>query len=123
MANIHRPVAPNLPLAPTEYASRYFDHLTNTLRLYFNQLDGYNKAISPAVGNFQARTTQTLTGSNTATQITFDTALESSSVNIDTATNRVSVMQSGQYMFSFDVPPAAGVTRYIWLRLNGADVV
>jgi hypothetical protein len=32
-------VAPNLPLAPNEYERRYFDQLTNTLRLYFNQRD------------------------------------------------------------------------------------
>lgn len=32
-------VAPNLPLAPNEYERRYFDQLTNTMRLYFNQLD------------------------------------------------------------------------------------
>jgi hypothetical protein len=32
-------VAPNLPLAPVEYERRYFDQLTNTLRLYFNQRD------------------------------------------------------------------------------------
>jgi hypothetical protein len=31
--------APNLPLAPNEYERRYFDQLTNTMRLYFNQLD------------------------------------------------------------------------------------
>ena len=32
-------VAPNLPLAPNEYERRYFDQLTNTMRLYFNQID------------------------------------------------------------------------------------
>jgi hypothetical protein len=32
-------VAPNLPLAPNEYDQRYFDQLTNTMRLYFNQRD------------------------------------------------------------------------------------
>jgi len=32
-------VAPNLPLPPNEYDRRYFDQLTNVLRLYFNQRD------------------------------------------------------------------------------------
>jgi len=32
-------VAPNLPLPPDEYERRYFDQLTNVLRLYFNQRD------------------------------------------------------------------------------------
>ena len=31
-------VPPSLPLAPTEYESRYFSQLNNVLRLYFNQL-------------------------------------------------------------------------------------
>jgi hypothetical protein len=32
-------IAPNLPLAPNEYERRYFDQLTSTMRLYFNQRD------------------------------------------------------------------------------------
>jgi hypothetical protein len=30
--------SPSLPLPPNEYDRRYFDQLTNVLRLYFNQL-------------------------------------------------------------------------------------
>jgi hypothetical protein len=30
--------SPSLPLPPDEYDRRYFDQLTNILRLYFNQL-------------------------------------------------------------------------------------
>jgi len=30
---------PSLPLPPDEYDRRYFDQLTNILRLYFNQLN------------------------------------------------------------------------------------
>ena len=33
------PAAPNLPLAPIEYDVNYQEKLTNTLRLFFNQLD------------------------------------------------------------------------------------
>jgi hypothetical protein len=31
--------APNLPLAPIEYESRYQEQLNNVLRLYFNRVD------------------------------------------------------------------------------------
>ena len=31
--------SPSLPLPPDEYDRRYFDQLTNVLRLYFNQLN------------------------------------------------------------------------------------
>jgi hypothetical protein len=33
------PAAPNLPLAPIEYEVGYQEKLTNTLRLFFNQLN------------------------------------------------------------------------------------
>jgi hypothetical protein len=39
------PAAPNLPIAPTVYTGQHFDILNNVLRLYFNQLDGFNNAI------------------------------------------------------------------------------
>jgi hypothetical protein len=48
MANtnvLKSPAAPNLPIAPTTYAGQHFDILNNVLRLYFNQLDGFNNAI------------------------------------------------------------------------------
>lgn len=38
MGQIRPPVAPNLPLAPQEYAREYHDRHDNTLRLYFNQV-------------------------------------------------------------------------------------
>ena len=31
--------SPSLPLPPDEYGRRYFDQLSNVLRLYFNQLN------------------------------------------------------------------------------------
>jgi hypothetical protein len=33
------PAVPNLPLAPIEYDANYQEKLTNTLRLFFNQLN------------------------------------------------------------------------------------
>ena len=39
---------PNLPMAPVEYEQRYFEQLTNVLRLYFAQLD--NPGFSAASG-------------------------------------------------------------------------
>ena len=38
---LNRVVAPNLPLAPTQYDPRYHEALNNVLRLYFNQLDSF----------------------------------------------------------------------------------
>lgn len=38
---LERVPAPNLPLAPSQYDSRYHEALTNVLRLYFNRLDNF----------------------------------------------------------------------------------
>lgn len=35
---IPKPVAPNLPFAPPQYAAQYNEQLNNVLRLYFNQI-------------------------------------------------------------------------------------
>ena len=36
---LNKVAAPNLPLAPIEYESRYQEQLNNVLRLYFNRID------------------------------------------------------------------------------------
>lgn len=44
------PAAPNLPLAPTQYESRYQEQLNNVLRLYFNQLNNFNQLFTTNTG-------------------------------------------------------------------------
>jgi hypothetical protein len=39
--SLDRPAAPNLPLAPPQYDSRYHEAFNNVLRLYFNRLDNF----------------------------------------------------------------------------------
>ena len=41
--------APNLLIAPTEYAQLYQDQLNNALRLYFNQVDNVNQTVAQRV--------------------------------------------------------------------------
>jgi hypothetical protein len=38
--------APNLPIAPVEYAQSYQDQLLNAMRLYFNQVDNVSQAVA-----------------------------------------------------------------------------
>lgn len=45
MPRLVQPAAPNLPLAPTEYESRYNEQLNNVLRLYFNSLSNNLQAL------------------------------------------------------------------------------
>jgi len=46
--DLNRIPAPNLPLAPQEYNSRYIEQLNNVLRLYFNQLDNFTRQLNTA---------------------------------------------------------------------------
>ena len=40
------PKAPNLPIAPVDYAQQYQDQLNNALRLYFGQVDNITQALT-----------------------------------------------------------------------------
>ena len=44
------PRAPNLPLAPGQYESRYLEQLNNTLRLYFNTIDNFSQQFVAETG-------------------------------------------------------------------------
>jgi hypothetical protein len=39
-------IAPNLPVAPTEYSQKYINELTNALRLYFRSIDNFTLVAS-----------------------------------------------------------------------------
>jgi hypothetical protein len=51
--------APNLLIAPAEYSQQYQDQINNALRLYFNQVDSFNQAVSvPDSGTTTQRPSQ-----------------------------------------------------------------
>jgi len=61
MAELVPPRAPNLPVGPTQYETRYMDQLTNTLRLYFNTIDNFAQNVTvPASGTTANRPTERL---------------------------------------------------------------
>lgn len=43
-------VAPSLPVATEDYQKQYEDQYSNVLRLYFNQLDNYTRALASNIG-------------------------------------------------------------------------
>jgi len=58
---VNRVPAPNLPLAPVEYESRYQEQLNNVLRLYFNRLDAIlaqlsSSGVLPPLENYTVST-------------------------------------------------------------------
>jgi hypothetical protein len=44
------PRAPNLPVGPLQYETRYMDQLTNALRLYFNTIDNFSQQFVAETG-------------------------------------------------------------------------
>lgn len=130
MPQLQPPRAPNLPLAPTQYAKAQQDQLANALRLYFNQVDasfqqvllGFNN-----YGTFYDTTTQSPGGVNTAAPVTFNTTAEAFGITLSaTDTSRLTVSKAGVYNFQFsaqlDHIAGGAVSFYFWFRKNGVDI-
>jgi hypothetical protein len=65
-------IAPNLPLAPPEYSALTQDKFSNALRLYFNTIDSFTRAVVvPAYGTTANRPNKGLSIGQTY----FDTTL------------------------------------------------
>ena len=55
------PKAPDLPIAPVQYAQQYQDQVLNALRLYFSQIDNYTQGSNiPNSGATSERPTEYL---------------------------------------------------------------
>jgi len=119
-------VAPNLPLATTEYSRAYQDQLNNVLRLYFNRVDAILdqlKTLSVPYGAFSSDQDQTATA-NTATLMTFNTTDFANDVSI--SSSQITVATAGVYNLQFSAQftntDTAFQDVYIWLRQNGVDI-
>lgn len=80
MAVKNRPLrptkAPNLPVAPVNYNQRYTDELSNSMRLYYAQVDNFTQAITnPLFGPTTDRPLETLQVPLAVGQFYFDTTL------------------------------------------------
>ena len=118
--------SPNLPLAPTDYDSRYQEQLNNVLRLYFNRLDAILdqlKTFSVPYGAFSSDQDQTAVA-NTATLMTLNTTDFANGVSI--ATSKITVATAGIYNLQFSTQFANTNSNvqdvYIWLRQNGVNI-
>jgi len=108
---LNQVAAPNLPLAPVQYDSRYIDQLSNVLRLYFNRLDAIleqlktSDSIDPANVNFPNglffnTADQTLAAVDTGYPITFNQTYLNNFVALQTAsTSKIEVAVAGVYNF------------------------
>ena len=131
---LNRVAAPNLPLGPKEYNSRYQEQLNNVLRLYFNQLNNLLGQLSASsntaglrspYGAFSDFTSQTTT-INTATLMSLNTTDFSNGVTL-AAGSKITVTNPGVYNLQFSAQlqnlDNAPQDVFIWLKQNGIDIV
>jgi hypothetical protein len=127
--------APQLPVAPADYAQQERDKYSNILRLYFNTIDttfanllnGDNAGGKYLLFPYAAiqRTTDKTFTANTATQITFN---QNDFLNgcTNDGTDGIHVEQPGIYNYQFSIQFANTDTQihaaWVWLRVNGVDV-
>ena len=121
-------VPPNLPVAPTQYETRYQDQLLNVLRLFFTRLT--NKVNAPVPhGSFYDTTTQTNPVANTVNLMKVNSVYDSADGTqyaVKKDTTRIYITQTGVYNTAFsaqlDNVGGGNVSVFIWIRVNGINV-
>ena len=127
MAN-NNVAAPNLPVGPTEYDSRYPNQFLSILRLFFTQIT--NKVNAPVPhGSFYDTTTQTNPVADAVNLMQINSVYDSADGTqyaIKKDTTRVYVTQTGVYNIQFsaqlDKTGGGASAVYIWIRVNGQNV-
>jgi hypothetical protein len=126
--------APNLPMAPSQYAPQFHEQFSNSLRLYFAQIDNANSLLlGPDGGHFlenphiaaQNNADQYATGDNVPTQVLFDVLDSISGFTLD-PTGYATANQNGVYKIDFSLQFAnsdnAQHDVFVWLQTNGTVV-
>jgi hypothetical protein len=134
MSFIQHPAAPNLPLAPFQYDSRYQEQFNNVLRLYFNRLNNNlfalfgnygGQYIQLPLGSFYDTTDQTAASTTVAYPITLNSTSISNGVTISNS-SELHFTYAGYYNIQFSVQLAnndnATQDIDIWFRKNGSDI-
>jgi hypothetical protein len=133
IATIRNTVAPSLPIAMTDYSQQYTDQYSNILRLYFNQLDNFTRAITASNGGSALSfphiaasdtTDQYATASDTATLVAWNTG--ESILGFTLVSGAAIAEYSGVYKITFSLQFAntdnAVHDASVWLRVNNVDV-
>ena len=134
MAQTLRPsAAPNLPIAPVDYAQLYQDQLLNVLRLYFREVDNFTQVLMQNSGgrflNFPhisaSDTTDQLAADNTPTLVLWNTLEtdEGFTLNLSgSATATYNGVYKIDYSLQFANTDNAAHDVVVWLRVDGVDV-
>ncbi len=127
------PVAPALPVGPTDYNRQYQDQLNNVLRLYFRQIDGVfssflNEAggrfVSLPCGSYFSNVAQTATA-NTATVLTLNNTDSNATIATALSNGSIQVTYPGIYNYQFSAQLINSDTKDwnvdIWVRVDGTN--
>ena len=126
-------VAPSLPVATSDYEKQYHDQYSNILRLYFNQLDNFTRAITASNGGSlitfphiaaSDTTDQYATGNNTPTLVAWNTgeSVSGFSLSAGAAIADYSGVYKITYSLQFANTDNAIHDAYVWLKVNGTNV-
>lgn len=126
--------APNLLIAPVDYAQLYQDQLNNALRLYFNQVDNFSSGLLDTNGGKELSfphiaasdsTDQYATANDTPTIVKWNT-LDTGSGFTLSAPGSATCQVSGIYKITYSAQIAnTGNDIYqavFWLRENNVDI-
>ena len=134
IATIRNTVAPSLPIAMTDYSQQYIDQYSNILRLYFNQLDNFTRALTASNGGSALSfphiaasdsTDQVATGNDTPTLINFNTLDSGLGWTLNapgSATAEYSGIYTIRYSLQFVNTANAIHNATVWLRVNNVDL-
>jgi hypothetical protein len=126
--------APNLLIAPPDYAAQYQDQLNNALRLYFNQIDNGMGALFSSSGGAglslphiaaSDNADQLATATNTPTEIKWDTLESGLGWTLNppgTATANIPGVYTIRYSLQFANTDNAQHDAAVWLKVNTVDV-
>lgn len=126
--------APSLPNATQEYTQQYEDQYSNILRLYFNQLDNFTRAITSSNGGSlitfphiaaSDSTDQIATGNNIPTVVNWNT-LDSGSGWTLNAPGSAVAGYSGIYKITYSLQfvntDNTIHSAVVWMKVNNIDV-
>lgn len=132
---IINPVAPALPVAPTDYSRGYLDQFSNVLRLYFSKIDSAFAAFfseaggrfaSLPCGSFFSNVSQTATA-NTATVLTLNNLDSNATIATALSNGSIQVTYPGIYNYQFSAQLVNSDTKEhnvdIWIRVDGANSI
>jgi hypothetical protein len=126
------PKAPDLPIAPVQYAQQYQDQFSNALRLYFNQIDNFAQPFTSQYGGGYLRfphiaasysAVQYATAANTPTIVLWNTedSISGFTLNSDnTATASIPGIYKITFSLQFANNDNAQHDAVVWLRVNGS---